>query len=121
MSKIVCIKRPLCTNNYWRGISPFFFTYFCRKYLFQWVFSNSESLKGWFNVTHLDYGSEVVIGKKQWTCSHDTGHIWEAILPHPSESMSLILQALERQRSAVSLGINWLYWLILKALNDLTR
>jgi hypothetical protein len=56
-----------------------------------------------------------------WTCSHDTGHIWEAILPHPSESMSLILQALERQRSAVSLGINWLYWLILKALNDLTR
>jgi hypothetical protein len=72
-------------------------------------------------VTHLDYGSEVVIGKKQWTCSHDTGHIWEAILPHPSESMSLILQALERQRSAVSLGINWLYWLILKALNDLTR
>jgi putative ABC transport system substrate-binding protein len=32
-----------------------------------------------------------------WTCSHDTGHIWEEILPHPSESMSLILQALERQ------------------------
>src|SRR5881275_2627722 len=32
-----------------------------------------------------------------WTCSHDTGHIWEEILPHPSESRSLILKALERQ------------------------
>jgi hypothetical protein len=39
-------------------------------------------------------GVRVFVG--QWTCSHDTGHIWEAILPHPSESMSLILHALER-------------------------
>ena len=56
-----------------------------------------------------------------WTCSHDTGHIWEEILPHPSESMSLILQALERQRSAVSWGRNQLYQLIFQALSDLTR
>jgi len=32
-----------------------------------------------------------------WTCSRDTGHIWEEILPHPSESMSWTLKDLERQ------------------------
>jgi WD40 repeat protein len=36
-------------------------------------------------------------GCAAWTCSHDTGHIWEEILPHPSESMSLTLKDLERQ------------------------
>jgi hypothetical protein len=32
-----------------------------------------------------------------WTCSHDTGHIWEAILPHPSEAIELIFKDLDRQ------------------------
>ena len=36
-----------------------------------------------------------------WTCSHDTGHIWEEILPHPSESMSRTLKDLERQACTV--------------------
>ena len=40
-----------------------------------------------------------------WTCSHDTGHIWEEILPHPSESMSRTLKDLERQAFAVFWGM----------------
>ena len=40
-----------------------------------------------------------------WTCSHDTGHIWEEILPHPSESMSRTLKDLERQAFTVFWGM----------------
>jgi hypothetical protein len=40
-----------------------------------------------------------------WTCSHDTGHIWEEILPHPSELMSRTLKDLERQTFAVFWGM----------------
>ncbi len=32
-----------------------------------------------------------------WICSHDSGHIWEEILPHPSELMLKIFKELERQ------------------------
>jgi hypothetical protein len=49
---------------------------------------------------HLPYHSTVNTG--DWTCSHDTGHIWEEILPHPLETMSLILKGLERQSSSLS-------------------
>ena len=40
-----------------------------------------------------------------WTCSHDTGHIWEEILTHPSESMSRTLKDLERQAFTVFWGM----------------
>jgi hypothetical protein len=40
-----------------------------------------------------------------WTCSHDTGHIWEEILPRPSESMSRTLKDLERQAFTVFWGM----------------
>ena len=40
-----------------------------------------------------------------WTCSHDTGHIWEEILPHPSESISWTLKDLEQQSFAVFWGM----------------
>ena len=53
--------------------------------------------------------SEKVVGLVRscthWTCSHDTGHIWEEILPHPSESMSWTLKDLERQAFAVFWGM----------------
>src|SRR5215467_11970491 len=39
--------------------------------------------------------------RHDWTCSHDTGHIWEEILPHPFESMSRTLKDLERQAFTV--------------------
>jgi len=38
-----------------------------------------------------------------WTCSHDTGHIWEVILPHPSISMLLNLKDLQPRQSTLSL------------------
>src|SRR6516165_4495086 len=47
---------------------------------------------------HITFGSS-------WTCSHDTGHIWEEILPHPSELMSRTLKDLERQTFAVFWGM----------------
>src|SRR4030095_10340542 len=36
-----------------------------------------------------------------WTCSQDTGHIWEEVLPRPSESVSRTLKELERQACTV--------------------
>jgi hypothetical protein len=46
-----------------------------------------------------------------WTCSHDTGHIWEEIFPHPSEPMLLILKDLRQQQSDLFLRKNPSLWL----------
>lgn len=62
---------------------------------------SGHTLKGGYIVVMQTHGRN---GRyNPWTCSHDTGHIWEEILPHPSESMLLILKDLRRQQFAVSL------------------
>ncbi len=38
-----------------------------------------------------------------WTCSHETGHIWEVILPDPSISMLLLFKDLQPSQSPLSL------------------
>jgi hypothetical protein len=44
-----------------------------------------------------------LLGDAVWTCSHDTGHIWEVILPHPSTSMLLVFKDLQPRQSTLSL------------------
>jgi hypothetical protein len=58
--------------------------------------------RGWLSLAvHQSYAGGDPVGSAArravpWTCSHDTGHIWEEILPHPSESMVFILKDLRR-------------------------